>query len=80
MEKEALDVYNYYKPNIVITDIKMPLLDGLTFATVLRQIDEKIPIVVISGYSEPDTLIKLISLKLENYLIKPVDFEQLIST
>lgn len=77
---EALDIYTEYKPNIVITDIKMPLLDGLMFATVLRKLDKKIPIVIISAYSEPETLVKLISLKLENYLIKPVSFEQLTKT
>lgn len=76
---EALDIYKQKSPNIVITDIKMPLMDGLLFITVLRQLDKKIPIVAISGYSEPETLIGLIPHNLVSYLVKPINFEQLKS-
>jgi len=74
---EALQLYNTYKPSIVISDIKMPLLDGASFIEILRKIDTSIPIVVISAYSESDVLLKLVSLKLTNYLIKPVGYSDL---
>jgi DNA-binding response OmpR family regulator len=76
---EALEVYHKQKPHIVITDIKMPLMDGLSFTTALREIDKKVTIVVISAYSESNTLVKLVSLGLQEYLVKPINFEQLKS-
>ncbi len=75
----ALDIYYKQKPTIVITDIKMPLMDGLMFITMLRQIDKKIPIVVVSAYSDSSDLIKLTSLRLIDYLVKPIDFTNLQS-
>lgn len=77
---EALNIYSSKLPDIIITDIKMPLMDGLLLVNALRDIDRKVPIVAISAYSEVDTLVKLASLKLVDYLIKPINFEQLIST
>jgi len=74
---DALNIYNDKKPNIVITDIKMPLMDGLMLTSILRQLNKKLPILIISAYSEPETLVNLIPLKLTNYLIKPIDFDQL---
>lgn len=74
---DALEIYHKYKPNIVFTDIKMPLMDGVMFITILRQLDIKIPIVAISGYSDSNDLINLASANLTDYLVKPVDFESL---
>ena len=74
--EDALEIFNIKKPNIVITDIKMPLMDGLMLTTLLRKIDEKLPIVVISAYSDKRMLLDFISLHLVSYLIKPIDFEE----
>lgn len=75
---EALEIYHKHNPDIIFSDMKMPLMDGLMFINIIRQLNKKIPIVVISAYSDPDTLVDLVSLKLEKYLVKPIDFNQLI--
>lgn len=75
--EDALELFNTKKPNIVITDIKMPVMDGLMLTTLLRKLDDKVPIVIISAYSDKSLLLDFISLNLVEYLIKPVDFEQL---
>ena len=77
--EDALEIFNAKKPNIVITDIKMPVMDGLMLTTLLRKLDDKVPIVIISAHSDKSLLLDFISLNLVEYLIKPVDFEQLNS-
>jgi DNA-binding response OmpR family regulator len=58
----------------------MPLMDGATFTSKLRELDEKIPIIAISAYTEPEILVQLLSLKLVDYLVKPINFDQLLSS
>lgn len=76
---EAYDIYMAKQPNIIISDVKMPLTDGLFLTKMIRKHNEKIPIVAISAYSDKETLIDFIPLKLEGYLIKPIETNQLES-
>jgi DNA-binding response OmpR family regulator len=78
--QEAFELYHKEKPNVIITDIRMPLMDGATFTSKLRELDEKIPIIAISAYTEPEILVQLLSLKLVDYLVKPINFDQLLSS
>ncbi len=75
--EEALELYNSENPNIIITDVKMPVMDGLALTTLIRKLNSEIPIVIISAYSERETLMDFISLNLIEYLVKPIDFEDL---
>ena len=75
--EEALAIFNTNNINIVITDVNMPIMDGLMLTTLLRKINSDIPIVIISAYSEKNILLDFISLNLIEYLVKPVDFKQL---
>ena len=74
---EAIEIYDKYKPTIILTDYKIPTIDGLEFVRYIRKVDKYIPIVVISAYSEQESLIKFTSLKLVAYLSKPVDITRL---
>jgi len=71
--QEALDLYKQHKPDIVLTDIVMPQLDGLDLITQIRKDDKQTAIIVLSAYSEKTKLMKAIPLGLSDYLIKPVD-------
>ena len=73
----ALKLYEKYKPDIIITDIQMPKLNGLEFIQRIRQKDDKTQVIVISAFSDKDYLLKAIELKLVKYLIKPVNEKQL---
>ncbi len=77
---EALKIFKRHKPHLVITDMKMPLMDGLSFCVKLRKIDKNIPIIAISAYRESDTLVQLMPLKLVDYLVKPIYVEKLIDS
>lgn len=78
--KEALDIFYKFKPNIILTDYKMPIMDGYELTKKIRQICEKTPIVIMSNYTDKDKLLKCIPLNLTKYLEKPVKYEELLET
>ena len=70
--EEAFELYEKNKPDILITDIKMPKLNGLEFIKKIRQVDTKIPIIVTSAYTDQDFLLESIKLSLVEYIVKPM--------
>lgn len=67
------------KPDIVITDIKMPFMDGLELTRILR---EKLPgthVILLSGYDEFDYARQAISMGVSDYLLKPVSAANLLA-
>ena len=75
----ALQLYEKYQPDIIITDIQMPKLNGLEFVKRIRQKDKKIQIIIITAFCDKDYLLSAIELGLVKYLVKPVrekEFEE----
>ena len=77
--QEALELFLEKKPNFIITDFKLPILDGLELTSFIRKTNKHIPIVVISAYTEKESLLEFASLNLVKYMTKPIDFDQLYS-
>ena len=65
-------------PDIVITDIKMPFMDGLELSDILKKKMPKIQIIILSGYGEFDYAKEAIKIGVTDYLTKPVTGEQLL--
>lgn len=74
---EAFDIYQQKRPNIILTDINMPNLDGLDMIAKIRKNDKETKIIVLSAHSEQEKLLNAIKLHLEAYLIKPIKTEVL---
>lgn len=70
--KEALDLYVKEKPDIILTDIKMPILSGDKFIKEVRYTykDNKTPIIVISAYEKE--FFELENLNVDKFIIKPI--------
>ena len=62
--------------DMVITDIKMPVSDGLDLAEFVQQLDPLCTTVIISGYSEFEYAKKALQFGVQDYLLKPVQFSQ----
>ena len=70
--KEALDQYNIHHPDVLLLDINLPNLDGLSVAQEIRENDSAIKIIMLTAFTEKEKLLKATELKLTKYLIKPV--------
>ena len=71
--REALDLYHEKKPDVLLLDISMPFVDGLEVARTVRKKNKEIPIIMLTAHSEQEILLRAIDLKLEKYLLKPID-------
>lgn len=74
---EALKWLETNKVDLVMTDVKMPVMDGITLAEQLRLKCPDIQVILVSGYQEAELLQKAIRSKVHDYLLKPVDSEDL---
>jgi len=70
---EALALYDKHKPNIIITDIEMPKLNGLEFVQKIREKDNTTQIIITTAYSHKEYLFRAIELKLVKYLVKTIN-------
>ncbi len=74
----ALPLIRKLEPDIVITDIKMPFMDGLELSRIIRKEFPFIEIVILSGYEEFDYAKQAISIGVAQYLTKPISGEDLL--
>ncbi len=66
--------------HIIITDIKMPLIDGLSLIDTVRKENKKIPILILSAYDDKDYFLKTINAGIDGYILKPYTLTQIIET
>lgn len=77
---EGLLKFSEGKYDLIITDIEMPELNGLEMSQKIKELDEQVPIVVISAYSNSSYLIEAINIGINYYVLKPILLPQLLST
>nr|WP_321267878.1 response regulator [uncultured Sulfurimonas sp.] len=76
--KEAINVWKKHKPDIIITDISMPRLNGIDMASYIRAHDKDVQIIIATAHSDIDYLLKAVELQLVKYIIKPITKEKLL--
>ncbi len=76
--QEGLALYKKYHPDIILTDIKMPKMDGITLSKEIRKSDKTTKIIISTAFSHKDYLMEAIELRLEKYIIKPLTSRNLI--
>ena len=77
---EGLKKFKKYNPNMVITDVFMPISDGLDMTRYNKEISKDTPVIVLSAHSEKETLLKAIDVGVDKYLIKPIMADDLLKT
>jgi CheY-like chemotaxis protein len=73
----GLAAYHRRRPDIVITDIQMPGMDGLTLAMEIRKLNSTVPIIVTTAFEQTDYLLRSIEIGVDKYVIKPVNPDRL---
>ncbi len=74
---EALEMAEEQQPDVVMTDIKMPYMDGLELSRKLKEKYPTIKVVIFSGFDEFEYAKEAIKIEAEEYLLKPVDLKEL---
>ena len=76
---EGYDVYLQKRPDIILSDINMPNLDGLMMAKKIKEIDKEQIILIMSAFDDKENLFSSIDIGIEKFITKPIDIEQLES-
>ena len=71
--EEGYEAYLSLKPDIILLDIQMPKIDGLTLAKKIRESDSHVKIIITTAYGEQENLLQAIELYLVKFILKPID-------
>ena len=77
---KALELVERLQPDVVITDIKMPYMDGLELARALNEDYQNIHIIIFTGFDEFEYAKEAIKIGISDYLLKPVTSVSLLDT
>lgn len=75
--EEGLKIWQKEQPELLMTDIRMPKMDGLKLLERIREINAKVPVIILSAYSEFEYARTALSYGANEYLLKPIDSEAL---
>jgi len=75
---EGLELFKAHLPDIVVTDILMPVMDGLTMSYEIRKIVLSVPIIVVTAFEETNYLKLAINIGIDKYVTKPVNSYMLL--
>jgi len=76
---DGFERFKECKPDIIITDINMPRLNGLGMVRLIKEIDKKTPIIILSAHSEINYFLESIELNIDGYILKPIKESALVS-
>ncbi len=71
--KEAFELYEQKNPDIILSDIHMPIMDGIEFIKKVRKIDKYAPVVMITAHTDKKYLLEAVELHMEKYIVKPIN-------
>ena len=75
--REALELTRRLDPDIILTDVRMPIMDGLEFAKRAKQLSKRVKIVFLSGHDEFQYIKAALAVEASGYLLKPIDLDEL---
>jgi YesN/AraC family two-component response regulator len=76
---EGLALYKERSPDVVITDIRMPVMNGLAMARQIKAMNARTHIIVTTAYSDVEFFLEAIDIGIDQYVLKPVDREKLFA-
>jgi YesN/AraC family two-component response regulator len=75
----GLELFKKHAPEIVITDVNMPVMDGIEMAAEIKAVNPAVVIIAISAYSNTEYLLNSIEIGINHYVLKPIDFDKLFA-
>ena len=85
--EEALKLFKQHKPSLVLLDLKMPGIHGVTALEKIRELDKNVPVIIVTAHgagrpvqkSQTEHAIKEKKLEIVEYVTKPVDLDDLVA-
>lgn len=74
---EALECFKNHPPDILITDLRMPDMDGLELTQHIRELGFDTPIIITSALSDSETILDAVDRGIIKYIVKPIDAQKL---
>lgn len=78
--KIGLEIFKEHCPDIIITDINMPVMDGIRMATEIKALRSETIIIILSAYGDTNYLLDAIEIGVNHYIMKPIDYKKLFMT
>lgn len=75
--QEGLEMYKQYRPDIIISDVQMPVMDGITMCEEIRKIDPSAEIILTTAFNEKSFIEKAKEAGIERFVSKPVSIIKL---
>lgn len=75
---DALEKFNEKRPNLIISDIMMPNMDGFALSQLIRKQDDKVPILFMTARDDIESKQKGYLLGIDDYIVKPFDLNELV--
>lgn len=76
--KDGFELYTTHHPEIVVTDIRMPMVDGIKMAKKIKKLDKDAQIIVLTASDETNNILEAIDIGINNYVLKPINVQKLI--
>lgn len=78
--EDGLLKFNEHRPDLVITDLKMPKMNGIEMAKNIRNMDDICSIIITTAISDVDSIMNTIDIGIDKYVIKPINTKELVDT
>ncbi|CAA6810058.1 MAG: Diguanylate cyclase/phosphodiesterase (GGDEF & EAL domains) with PAS/PAC sensor(S) [uncultured Sulfurovum sp.] len=78
--EEGLLLYTEKKPDMVLSDIRMPIMDGLEMSAAIKAINPEQTIALFTAFNEDEYLEKAANIGIETYMLKPLDRKQFFNS
>jgi len=75
----GLELYREHEPEIVMTDINMPVMDGIRMSREIKAINPEARIIAVTAHSDTSYLLNAIEIGVHHYVLKPINYEELFS-
>lgn len=78
--KEGLELFKKKNHSMIITDIKMPVMNGLEMSREIKKINKTIPVIITTAYNDTDLLIECIDVGVCQFVLKPIIMDKLFES
>ena len=75
----GLEMYRKHRPDVVMTDINMPVMDGIRMSREIRSINPEAHIIAVTAHSDTSYLLNAIEIGIHNYVLKPINYDELFA-